>query len=230
MENKPDIYNLATYGLKYAEDKNRGMKCAEIYFSKSKFINIEIEENSVKNSEIGNDYGVSIRVIDKRGSLGFAFTNNLERKSMEKMITNALGMMSAGTEDTDFKNLPYASDYYPKVNNLFDKNLKNIQIEETLKFVKDLIDVCKNDDLAISQSAGFTSSYSNEYIFNNNGIEVSDKVTYCSVSSNIIVKDKTRNETSFGYDWQSARNLNEIDAEAIAKSALNKGKRNLNRI
>ena len=230
MQSKTDIFSLATYGLKFAENSSSNLGCAEIYFGKNKFISIEVEENSVKNSEIGSSHGVSIRVIDKRGSLGFAFTNNLQKKSMEKMISNALGMMNAGTEDPDFKNLPKSYEKYPNVKHLFDKDLKTIQIDDSLSYAEDLINICKEDELAISQTAGFTSSYSKIYVFNSNGIEVFEKVTSCSVSSNIIVKDKVSNETSFGYDWQSVRNLNEINAKEIAKNALAKAKRNLNRI
>ncbi|MFX1337222.1 MAG: TldD/PmbA family protein [Promethearchaeota archaeon] len=230
MQNKPDFYNLSNFALKFAEKNNSNLKCADIYFGKNKFISIEIEENSVKNSEIGSSLGASIRAIDKRGSLGFAYTNNLEKKSMEKMISNALGMMNAGTGDSDFKNLPDSYEKYPSVNDLFDIKLKIIEIEESLGYAKDLIDVCKEDELAISQSAEFTSSYSKVFVFNSNGIEVSGKVTSCSVSSNIIVKDKVSKETSFGFDWQSSRNLNNINATEIAKNALEKAKKNLNRI
>lgn len=230
MQSKPDIFGLATHGLKFAEKNNGNLRCAEIYFGKNRFISIEIEENSVKNSEKGSSHGVSIRAIDKRGSLGFAFTNNLEKKSMEKMISSALRMMNVGTEDQDFKDLPDSYEKYPHVKHLFDKELKAIQIEDSLGYAKDLINVCKEDQLAISQSAGFTSSYSQVFVFNSNGIEVNGKVTSCSVSSNIIVKDDVSKETSFGFDWQSTRNLNEINAMNIAKNALAKAKNNLNRI
>ena len=230
MQDKLDFYSLANNALKFAENKNRNLKCAEVYLGKSSYINIEIEENSVKNSEMGSLLGVSIRTIDKRGSLGFAFTNNLERKSMEKMISNALGMMNAGTGDPDFKNLPEHYEKYPHVKGLFDKELKALQIEDSISYAKDLINVCKEDELAISQSASFSSSYTNAFVFNSNEIEINGKVTSCSVTSNIIVKDKISNETSFGFDWQSARNLKEINAINIARSALTKAKRNLNRI
>ena len=230
MQSKPDFFSLARFGLNFAEKNNSNLRCAEIYFGKNKFISIEIEENSVKNSEMGNSHGVSIRTIDKRGSLGFAFTNNLEKKSMQKMISNALGMMNVGTEDPDFKNLPAYYEKYPSVKGLFDKELKALQIENSIGYAKDLINVCKEDELAISQSGGFRSSYSKVFVFNSNGIEANGRVTSGSVSSNIIVKDKVSKETSFGFDWQSSRNLNEINAKEIAKNALIKAKRNLNRI
>ncbi|MHA1491633.1 MAG: TldD/PmbA family protein [Promethearchaeota archaeon] len=230
MEDKRDIFSLANNSLRFAERRNASLKNIEIFFCKNKYFNIEIEENSVKNSEIGNDEGVSIRVIDNRGSLGFAFTNNIEKKSIEKIIKIAIKMMSAGTDDPDFKGLPKKYESYPNVIGLFDKNLKDMKIEDSLIHVEELIEVCNNDKLAISQSANFTSNYSKTYIFNSHGLEVQGKDTTCAISSNIIVKNKVKNETSFGYDWQTERSLKNINAKKIALNALEDAKRNLNRI
>jgi len=229
MDHNSDVYSLANYGLKLAERSNSDLKCAEIFFGKNNYINIEIEENSVKNSEVGDDYGTAIRVINKKGSLGFAFTNRVKKKSIEKMISIALKMMNAGTIDLDFKNLPNQYNKYPDVKNLYDNNLKNLEIDESLKYVEDLIQVCSKDELAISQSGNFLSNYTKTNIFNSNGLFITGKETSCSISSNIIVKDKVSNETSFGYDWQSMRTLSEINAKEIASNALEKAKRNLNR-
>ena len=230
MENDKDIYGLANYCLNLAEKKSSNLKCAEVFFATNNYINIEIEENSIKNSEIGSDFGSSIRVINKVGSLGFAYTNFLDKKSIENMVKKAITMMNVGTTDLDFKNLPHRYETYPKINGLFDSNIKNLQIEDSIKYTEDLIKVCSEDELAISQSANFLSNCSERYIFNSNGLEIEGKETVCSISSNIIVKDKVSKETSFGYEWQSKRNLNEINATEIAKNALLDAKLNLNRI
>jgi len=230
METKPDIFSLANYGLSLAQKGNGDLKVAEIFFGKSKYISIEIEENSVKNSEIGSDQGVSIRMINTKGSLGFAFTNKLEKKSIESITSTATKMMNAGTADQDFKNLPNSYNNYPNVKGIFNNDLKHLEIEDTIGYIEELIKVCKDDELAISQSAGFQSNYSKMFIFNSNGLEINGKETVCSVSSNIIVKDKVSNETSFGSDWQSERDLKNINATAIAENALADAKRNLNRI
>ncbi|MFX1409334.1 MAG: TldD/PmbA family protein [Promethearchaeota archaeon] len=230
MNQNSDVYRLANYGLKLAERSSSDLKCAEIFFGKNNYINIEIEENSIKNSEEGADYGSSIRVFNKKGSLGFAFTNRVEKKSIEKMINIALKMMDAGTKDSDFKDLPIQYKKYPNVKNIYDNNLKSLEIEDSLKYVEDLIDVCIKDELAISQTGNFLSNYTKTHIFNSNGLEIAGKETNCTVSSNVIVKDKVSNETSFGYDWQSERMLRDIDAENTAINALQKAKRNLNRI
>ncbi|MFX1314522.1 MAG: TldD/PmbA family protein [Promethearchaeota archaeon] len=230
MNYNSEVYSLANYGLKLAERSNSDLKCAEIFFGKNSYINIEIEENSIKNIEVGADYGTSIRLFNKKGSLGFAFTNRIEKESIEKMIKIALDMKDAGTKDPDFKNLPIHYKKYPNVKDLYDINLKNLEIEDSLKYAEDLIDICNRDELAISQSGNFLTNYTKTHIFNSNGLEIAGKESNCTISSNIIVKDKISNETSFGYDWQSERILKKIDAENTATNALQKAKRNLNRI
>lgn len=229
MENS-NIHSLAEFCLKLVEKENSEIKCTDVFFEKSNYINIEIEENSIKNSETGEDNGFSIRVINKNGSLGFAYANKLDRNTIEKMCKIAIKMMRVGTPDPDFKDLPGLCNSYPVVKDLFDKNLKNLEIEDSINYVNELIKVCEDDDMAISQSGNFASGYSKTYIFNSNGLNVSRKDTSCLISSNIIVKDNVSNETSSGYERQVERSLNKITAINIANLALENAKRNLNRI
>ncbi|MFX0028639.1 MAG: TldD/PmbA family protein [Candidatus Hermodarchaeota archaeon] len=229
MQSGSDIYSLANYGLKFIEQNAQDLKCAEIYFERNKYISLEIEENSVKNSETGEDNGVSIRVISKQGSLGFAFSNKTEKKSVHSLCDTALKMMKVGTPDPDFHDLPRSYQNYPQVNGLFDKDLKTLQLEDSLSYINTLIEVCEQDELAISQSGSFISNYTKTNIFNSNGLEVTGKDTSCSLSSHIIVKDKVSEETSFGYEWQSERSIKKLSALDVVNTALEEAKRNLNR-
>ncbi|MFX1366272.1 MAG: TldD/PmbA family protein [Promethearchaeota archaeon] len=227
--NNIDIHSLAHYCLNLIELRNSEIKCADLYFEKNKYINIEIEENSIKNNEVGEDNGFSIRVINKNGALGFTYANKLDRKTIEKISKTAIKMMKVGTPDPDFKNLPSVFNNYPVVEDLFDKNLKNLEIEDSLNIVNQIIKICDNDEMAISQSGNFSSVYSKTYIFNTNGLTTLKKETSCSIYSNIIVKDKMGNETSSGYERQVERSLNKINSTNVANLALEDAKRNLNR-
>ena len=229
MKNEKDIFELANYGIRFAEKKYPSFKCAEIFVGKGHYTNIEIEENSIKYSELGSDNGVSIRIYNNQGSIGFAFTNNLNKKVIEKIVTNAIKMMNAGTPDPDFKNLPEKYKSYPNVDYLFDKSINSLTIENSIELIKDLITVCNEDDLAISQSGDFTANYNMSYVFNSNGVEAYGEETLFSISSNMIVKDKVTGETSNGYESQMKRRLKEIDGTTTAVEALNNAKKNLNR-
>ncbi|MFW9821498.1 MAG: TldD/PmbA family protein [Candidatus Thorarchaeota archaeon] len=229
MENDSDIYNLSNFIFKMIEKGTNGSAHTEIFFEKNKYVSIDIEENTVKNSEVGEDQGLSIRVINKNGALGFAFSNKIDKTKIGDICKSAMKMMKVSTPDLDFHNLPTSFQNYPKVKNLFDKNLKDLQLEDSLNYINTLINVCERDDKAISQSGSFLSNYAKTNIFNSNGLEISGKETNCSISSHIIVKDDFSNETSFGYEWQSERTLKQIDALKIANVALEEAKRNLNR-
>ncbi len=229
MEKKVDYHALSRYGLKLADQKSTRVKRAEIFYDASNYLSLEIEENSIKHSEMGSDEGMSIRVIDKRGSLGFAFTNKLEKSSIEKMVNTSIKMMNSGTPDPDFRDLPSSYRDYPKVSGLFDKNIKELQIEDSTRYIEDIIRVCRDDEKAISQSASFKSAYSKIMIMNSNGVEVQDKDTNCLVYSQMIVEDKVSKDISSGTDWQLERNLAVINPLKIAEKALEKAHNNLNR-
>ncbi|MHA1932434.1 MAG: TldD/PmbA family protein [Promethearchaeota archaeon] len=229
MESDIDVFDLAHHGLKLIEQKTLDLRCAEIFFEENKYLNIEIEENSIKNSETGDENGVSIRIINKEGALGFAFSNILTEKTIVDLCNIAIKMLNVSTPDPDFHNLPNLYQSYPNVQGLFDKELKDLQIEDSLNYINTLIEVCEQDEMAISQSGSFMSNYSKTNIFNSNGLEVSGRDTTCSLSSQIIIKDKVSNETSSGFEWQYERTLKTIDAFNVASIALKEAKQNLNR-
>ena len=230
MKDPSLIYELSNKCFNYLKRYESNLISTEIYFEFSEYLNIEIDENSIKHSEIGSDKGISARIIGKNGSLGFSFTNRLDWSNIERIIKEAFKMMKAGTQDPDFVNLPFPSNSYPKVSKLYDPNIENLSIEESINYVSDLIKICDKDELAISQSANFSTNLTQHYIFNSNGIEVGSKESSCSISSNVIVEDKSSKETSFGFDYQSSRFLNEINSSKIIKTALEKAKQNLNRV
>jgi len=230
MDNEIDIFELANYGIKFAEKKYPSYKCAEIFIGKGRYTNIEIEENSIKYSELGSDNGISVRIYNNKGSIGFAFTNKLNKRVVEKIVTNAIKMMNAGTSDPNFKNLPKEYKRYPNIENLFDDSINTLTVEDSIELIKDLIKVCNEDDQAISQSGDFTANYNKSYIFNSNGVEACGEETLFSISSNIIVKDKVTGETSNGYESQLKRKLADIDGTITATEALKNAKKNLNRI
>jgi len=229
MNDKIDEFRWGEKLLKILEKRESTIKCSEVYLTVDNILNLEIEENSIKNSRMKLKKGISARCIDNRGSTGFAFTNRFQQKNIEDIANKAIKLMKNGTGDPDFQDLPSHYSEYPKIKGLYDKNIENLQVEQTSRYASELIKVCEEDELAISQSGNFVTQYSHIYILNSNGISVSEQRTYASISSNMIVKDKTTKDTSFGYERQAVRNLKDLEPKQVATSALEDGRRNLNR-
>ncbi|MHA2120070.1 MAG: PmbA/TldA family metallopeptidase [Promethearchaeota archaeon] len=135
MNINSDIFSLAQYGLSLIEQTSQDVKCAELFFEKNKYISIEIEENSLKNSEIGEDNGVGVRIINRKGALGFAFSNKLIKPMIETLCITALKMMKTSTPDPDFDNFPHPYKTYPVLKGLHDTNIKTLQIEDSIGYV-----------------------------------------------------------------------------------------------
>ncbi len=231
MEEDSIVYSLAEAGIKKLCNFNSDIKCAEIFINQSKYVNIEVEENSIKHSEVGTDEGISVRTINQKGSLGFSYSNCLSKEALNKIISTSVKLMKNGTSDIDFRDLPTQYETYPKINNLYDEEIANLPVEEVVKAFKvtEILEVCESDDAAISQSADFSTDYLKTYIFNTNGVEISGKSTSCSVTSNMILFDKFSKTSAFGFDYQVERELIRLEPLKVAQNALESGKRNLKR-
>ncbi|TXT62533.1 MAG: Peptidase PmbA [Promethearchaeota archaeon] len=229
MNNDFDPYQMVHYVIDLVEKHDNSIQCCEAYLGKDMYLNIDVEENAIKYSREGLERGISVRVFDRKGRCGFSFTNRMDKNNLEEIVQKALQLMKGATPDAEFHDLPPQVESYPKIKQLCDAKIKAMKIDDASHHIIDAIEVCKNDETAISQSAYFKSNYSQIFILNSNGVEVNYKETSCSISSNMIAKDKTTNETSFGQEWQVERNLNDLNAQEVAQNALEIAKNNLNR-
>jgi PmbA protein len=230
MTDDQDIFELARHGLAYLDKEVKAYKCAEFFVASNEYLNIELEQNAIKHSEIGAEGGLSVRIYNNKGALGFAFTNVMNTKSVENIVNIAFKMMKVSSVDPDFTDLPPKTAKYPPLKGIYDKEVENLTVENSMHYVNDLITECGKEMLAISQTASFTSNNSKTLILNSNDLEVSGKETIFSLFSEITLKDDGTGEISNGFDYQLKRNVKELDGELIAKNAINNAKSNLNRI
>jgi PmbA protein len=229
MKENNNLFNLGEYGLRFTEKFDK-IKCSEFYIQERKSFEVGIEKNSIKDCNKLESNGFSIRVFDKRGSLGFAYANDISKKIIEKTINIAVKMMIAGPSNDEFRDLPFPKKSYPKISGIYDKNIKNLDLEKPFELIGDMIKISSQDSQFITQSGGFSSIYTKYYIFNSNGVEISSKETGATLSSSILVKNKKKIETGNGFDWQIERNFKDLDPINVIKKSLHMAKMNLNRI
>jgi len=224
-----DFFNNGKLGLRITEKFDK-VKYSEIFIQKAQTFEIGIEKNSIKDCDKSETYGFSVRVFDKRGSLGFAYANDISKKMIEKTINNAVKMMSAGPPNDEFRELPYPKKSYSEVSGIYDKNIKNLDLETPFELINDMIRISSEDPKVITQSGEFSSLHTKFFIFNSNGVEISSKETAASLSSSIVVKNNGKNETGNGFHWQVERMYKDLDAINVLDKTLQMAKMNLNRI
>lgn len=223
------LFNRGKFGLRITEKYDK-VKCSEIYVQKTDAFEIGLEKNSIKDCNKSESCGFSVRVFDKRGSLGFAYANDISSEIIEKTINNAVKMMKVGPPNDEFKDLPFPKKSNSKVTGIYDKNIKDLEFETPFDLIKDMIKISSDDSQVVTQSGDFSSVYTYYYVFNSNGVEISSEETAASLTSSIVVKNNGKNETGNGFHWQIERKYKDLDAIKVVNKTLQMAKMNLNRI
>lgn len=220
---------LGDFGLKITEGFSN-VKCCELYFQKTKSYDIGLEKNSVKDCDISNNAGFSVRVFDERGSLGFSYSNDLSKDTIKKTVIIAIKMMKAGAPNNEFQDLPHPAKSYPTVSGIYDKQTKSLDLEVPFELVEEMINLSSDDKQVVTHSGGFSSTHGKYFIINSNGVEAYSKEAAVSLSSSIVVKNDKNEETGNGYHWQVKRKYKDLDAREVVLKAIQMSKDNLNRV
>jgi len=220
-----NYYNtLAEKAFNFARSFSSDFECLEIYFSKNDYLSLKIEENTLKHVERGKDEGFSIRSVSKNGSMGFAFSNQVDEKHLKETLKTAIKMMKNGTSDPEFRSFPPKFHSYPRVKKIYDKQVENLQVEDLQEYLSEMINRCKEEPLAISHNGVISVDNEETQIYNSNGLGISGKETFCSVYSSVIFKDKVSGISSSGFEYQLKRFLKDLKPKYIVELASNNAK------
>lgn len=175
--------------LSLAEDtvsfalKNRAEE-AETFVYQGLTTSVSIERGQIAKSSKIIDQGLGIRVIIKK-AVGFAYTNILEKKEIEKAAIKALSSAKASKPDKDWHNLPPKKPL-PSVQKTYDKSIVELQPEDLVKIASLMLDAAeKKDKRAFPIEGGAGASYLSLAIANSNGIASFDHGTIiqCSLAT-----------------------------------------------
>jgi PmbA protein len=175
--------------LSLAEDtvsfalKNRAEE-AETFVYQGLTTSVSIERGQIAKSSKIIDQGLGIRVIIKK-AVGFAYTNILEKKEIEKAAIKALSSARASKPDKDWHNLP-SKKPLPSVQKTYDKSIVELHPEDLVKIASLMLDAAeKKDKRAFPIEGGAGASYLSLAIANSNGIASFDHGTIiqCSLAT-----------------------------------------------
>jgi PmbA protein len=195
-----------------------GAEQAEVYLAQSRAYEIDAENNAIKVASESIDAGLGIRtIIAKR--IGFAYVTTLNESDIEEAIANSLSLARASIADPDFVTLPDSKSSYQSVRDLFDRRISDLTSEEAADYIIRIIDSTKQElegrNYAIE--AGIHTSSTTNAIVNSLGINKSESKTSISIYAYPVIKED--DDQTASYDYQISRKLDDIDPEAVGKSA-----------
>jgi PmbA protein len=174
--------------LKSAE--KLGAKEAEALVVVRHAIGVEIERAEIKTCSDVSDCGLGVRVITN-SKIGFAFTNVLTEKEVERTVKQAVKASEASPKDKNWRRLPEKRDY-PTVKDTFDKRMTEFTSDEAVVLCQTMINTAFDVDKRVLPAFGGAQVNLFENVcLNSRGVEVSDKGTSLMCSLAAMARSKT---------------------------------------
>ena len=218
-----DIANLAERTVKFVT--KLGASHCDAVVSDSRHIVAEIERSSIKQSSTIEDSGVGIRAFVK-GCSGFAYTTGHDFASIRRAASLAVSQATAGTPDTDFKDLP-GVEKSTKVDGLFEKRLVDIEPSEVVGMAMELADVAGNHKKITSVNVGVATGWGDVALANSHGISLTQKLTAMEMSVETVAGSGAGMHSAT--DVGSGRRIESGMVDRVGKSALEHAIRGLRR-
>lgn len=206
------IFNIA---------KKKNVKDIEILLTKGNSFSVKIFKQEVDSFKYADSVGLGVRVL-KDNSVGYAYTEKLDKENFETIICKAVenAIYIESDEIVEFKN-------YPEIEKklyIYHPELEKVTVNEKINKAKLFEQTARNFDKRIINvpysEIGDNKSYTK--IANTNGLQkeyISNMVygfTYCLSQHN--------EETKYGIFYKFSHDFDQIDAEVIgnesAKRAL----------
>ena len=209
------------YEIAQNVEKTLKNKCDayEIYIDETKAIELDSLKDELNFAKEEIELGLSIRVI-KDNRQGFAFTSNMNNLSETALKAIENSKLTKMDENYAFAEVEKVSD----VKKVYDTKFDNLSVDESVKFLKDTIDIAKDSGCEVT-GAGFSASGGRSLIVNSNGVSIENEGTGFGLSLSVIMQNDGQiataynSQTSRFFDMNGEKLANEVCD--LAKSSLN---------
>ena len=197
----------------------RGANEAEAFLSRNSGTSINIERGQIDRSIKSSDQGLGVRIIYRKAT-GFAYTNKLTSKNVEKTAKLALKAAKASRPDKNWIGLPNLKKY-SKIKGTWDNKIIELSSNELVKITTDMLDAVSNyDRRVLAVNGGTSTSIFYNVVVNSQGIEAFDRGTAIGCSLETIARDGT-DVTPSCYEVDVKR-IYDIDSKAVGIEAASR--------
>lgn len=217
---------LAQWAMEYA--LKQGCQAAKLVLYSNSNASFELRDAKMDKLQQASESGLGINLyVD--GKFGSYSTNRLDRKELERFITQGIESTRYLAED-EARVLPDASRYYkggmPDLQ-LFDNAFYAINPDEKVELARAAAEeVMGKDERIISVSTSYSDSEDSSYRLASNGFEGESKSSWFSISADVAVKGEGEARPS-SYWYDMALNYDQLQKKGIGAKALERVLRKL---
>ena len=199
------------------EAKKQGIEAAEIYLSSGDSFRAMCVKGEIANYTVHATRGLSLRGLYK-GKMGYAATEAFDEEAVAQLV-RAVKESAELTEDDDVQEIYEGDKEYPQIDN-YNPALDEVPEQKKLQLIQDIEKKALALDgriTALNYNMISTSSGTTR-IVNSYGLNLSARDNMAVCVAGATAKEGER--VSTGYGFKVTRNFDELDADAIAKEAV----------
>jgi len=218
--------NLAQWALKYALNKG----CSDVGITVNSGIDnsFEYRDTQLDRLEQSSENGMTIQLYVDGRYASFS-TNRLEKKELEKFISNGIETTRCLAKD-EFRKLADPNRLYKgdgKGLDIYDAEIENISVDDKIALMKNNVnEVYNTDERLISVNSSYSDGTNNSYVVASNGFEGETATTYYNLSAGTSMKG-ANDARPQGYWYDSAVFWENLQKENIGKTAYERTLRKL---
>ena len=200
-----------------SEAKQAGIEAAEIYLASGDNFRAMCVQGQIANYTVNATRGLSMRGL-YQGKMGYAATEAFDEEAVTQLV-QAVKESAELTEDDDVQEIYKGDDAYPTVDN-YQPALDQVEESRKLALILDVEKKAKAlDERIVQLNYNMISTGSGETrIVNSYGLNLKHRDNHAMCYASVTAKEGERVSTGAGF--KVTRNFDEIDAEAIAKEAV----------
>ncbi len=202
--------------FEYAKDKTDDI---EIMLVADNSFSVRINEQEIESFKYADSKGISVRVI-KDGKVGYAYTEKFDSETFRMIVDEAIEN-SKFSENDEVVILENYLDIDVKLN-VYSKKLDKIDVEEKIKFAKEMEKQAKELDKRVFNVpySLYGDGKSFTKIANSKGLNKED--TQNSAYGFCVVLTQEEDDKRSGLDFAIGRDFSKFDAKKIAEKSVEK--------
>ncbi len=199
------------------EAQKEGILSAEVYLSSGDSFRAMCVQGEIANYTVHATRGLSLRGL-YQGKMGYAATEAFDEEAVSQLV-RAVKESAELTEDEDIQEIYQGDEAYPKVDN-YNPALDQVEESRKLQLIQDIEKkALAMDKRIVALNYNMISTNSGETrIVNSYGLNLSHRDNMAVVYASATAKEGERVSTGAGF--KVTRNFDELDADAIAKEAV----------
>jgi PmbA protein len=203
----------------FTEGEKLGFADLELYYEKQETFSCKIFKGEVDGYQSSAVNGVSVRGL-YNGNMGYAYTEKLDAESIPFLLNSI--RENAPLIEGDLEELFTDNRAEYKEIDFYSEELEKVSADEKIAFMKEVEKKIYDYDERVYQTGivKIQNQSIERALFNNRGMNLSDRNNSLYVLISVIVKDGE--ETKSDYYFKITKDFSELDTDEVAKEAVEK--------